>query len=111
MNGVKQIQEHIEHGRHISQTRLDVYSQSVLKPHLYIHLELPLVIAFQRRGKARDKWEEADLFREAARLYPEALDYVRANDVADICVIDAAKPRIDILQQAFLCISQKAHLK
>lgn len=85
--------------------------QGVLKPHLYIYLELPLVIAFQRRGKARDKWEEADLFREAARLYPEALDYVRANDAADICVIDAAKPRIDILQQAFLCISQKAHLK
>lgn len=59
--------------------------QGVLKPHL-IHLELPLVIAFQRRGKARDKWEEADLFREAAR-FGQAWVGFRGCSAGKLCVV------------------------
>jgi hypothetical protein len=46
----------------------------------------------------------------AARLYPQAFEYIRADEAADVCVIDPIRSKQDVLQQAFLCISQIIYL-
>ncbi len=81
--------------------------EGVLKPDLYIYLDVPLAVAFQRKGEATDRWEEPEILRKVARLYPTACNYIRTQEAAEVYAIDATKTEAEVVERALQYISRK----
>lgn len=95
----------------ISFEEFSYFHQGIAKPNIYLWLKLPLTIALQRRGRqARDKWEEEMLAQKVTNIYPEAFDYVKIHEAAEVSIIDATDSESTLLKKALSLISQKAEL-
>ena len=74
-------------------------NQDVVKPSLYIYLNVPLALSINRADiKSRDRWEHPDFLSQMHKCYNKAMTYIRKHENANIIEIDVTKP-IEIVTQ------------
>lgn len=86
--------------------RYATLNEGVQKPDVYLYLDVPVEVARDRIGGARDRWEER--LPRVAEEYEKAVEYLRSNEDATVGTIDATQSQEAVFEDALQALGRNS---